>query len=198
MLADRMRKPTTPLDKLIIIEQLVGELDECIAQLDGFDHVPERELFPQGRPITTSDPCAKSCPACALQRKFMCLKLRLGPIHQAVLGEVAQHEYNYKERERQRNRESARKKRRKRGQSPQSELRFRGLRCVLGEYCDITAERLCELLEVEPLTYDDDDIELYFDGDVVVRDLDSCATIKTVTIKKASLRTYLSNVKRAQ
>lgn len=84
----------------------------------------------------------------------------------------------------------------KRGQSPKTKLRLKGLLCVLANVGDITTETLWDMLEVGPVTYDDDDIKLRLDGDsIVVEDLRTNASPKNVLIQKSSLRKYLSDAR---
>jgi hypothetical protein len=91
--------------------------------------------------------------------------------------------------ESERQRKRAKKKRGKRDPS----LWKRGIRCVLREDPNITAERLEEWLEGRPRTYDDDDIELRLQGsDVVVEDL---VTGATAHIRAVSLRKYLQRAR---
>lgn len=122
----------------------------------------------------------------------MHLKSRLGPIHTAALSEVAQDQYNYKELERERMRGISKLPRGKRGPTAENKLRLFGLQCVQQQYPDVTAKSLCEMLEVDKLTIDEDDIELFGTLDtIVIRDLSADATIASATIKKSSLGTYL-------
>lgn len=94
------------------------------------------------------------------------------------------------------NRNNATKPRPTRTTSPKTKLGIRGLRCLLRRCPGITAERLGEMLNAEPLTLDDDDIELSSDGaSIVVRDLKTRAAVKSTTIAKKSLRTYLARAR---
>ena len=87
--------------------------------------------------------------------------------------------------------------RKKRGQTPENKLRKKGLRCVHAESSAITVETLCDKLGAGPLTYDDDDIELRLDGDIiVVKDLRTNTSPKNASIKKSSLGKYLSDARK--
>jgi hypothetical protein len=94
------------------------------------------------------------------------------------------------------NRNNATKPRPNRTASAKTELQIRGLQCLLRQCPGITAERLREMLDAEPLTLDDDDIELSLDGgNIVVRNLKARAAVKSATITKTSLRTYLARAR---
>jgi hypothetical protein len=85
------------------------------------------------------------------------------------------------------------KAKRQRGRRPPG-LWKRGIRCVLREDPNITAEQLQDSLEGSPRTYDDDEIELTLQGsDIVVADLVSGAN---VIIRASLLRKYLQRARR--
>lgn len=66
---------------------------------------------------------------------------------------------------------------------------MRGLNALLEEFPEITASQCIDILEGEPRTYDDDDVELYLiSKDVLIRDL---ASDDVATIRNKNLKGYL-------
>ena len=201
MLADRMRK--SPLETLEKIERLRAKLNERIAQLERADHLPRTKPLPDDIDLAYErtlniENCDESCPTCALFSKYYPRLFRLAKPERAALAEYAHQSAQQEYRLRQVNRANASKLRGKRGPNAETKLKLFGLQCVQKIYPDITAERLCGMLEVEPLTFDDDDIQLIDGIDTIVfRDLSEQAPIASAAIKKSSLRTYLLNARKS-
>ena len=190
-----MNRPRTALDKLVASDRVIAKINEQFARLENAVHAPRKEPLSKGVIPTIFNECDPSCPTCALERNYARRKLRLGEIQRAALLENARADFRKRALRQQTNRANA-KRPRKRRQSAENTLRLLGLRCVLRQYPDITAKSLCEMLEVEPLTYDDDDIKLLGNlNSIVVLDLKSRATIASALINKSSLRTYLSKAR---
>lgn len=182
------------LAQLELIKRLILEIKAEMTLVEE-THPHTRRVGPRPRGeafnTLTSD-CDPSCPTCARGRVLARELYDLGRLLREVFVECGRSVLR-----RSANRSNAHKKRGQRGVRPETVLRRRGLECVLNDYPMITGEQLWEKLEVDPLTFEDDDIELRIEGDaIIVRNLKANAEITSVPIARGSLRKYIADARK--
>ena len=169
---------SSALDRLEAIEKERALLQERFCRLAAEAHVPRSST--DARTPSPLTQCAPDCPTCMQEAEIARRWLELGDVSRDALVENAEDVYRKRDDHRRRSRRS---------RSRPPTLQMRGLNALLEEFPEITASQCIDILEGEPRTYDDDDVELYLiSKDVLIRDL---ASDDVATIRNKNLKGYL-------